>query len=161
MSKKLWVAVSILLVLFVLVFGGGAIATADDEPVVPSGKAGILARVAEILGLTEEQLVNAFKQAWGEMKEEWRASHNCTATDNRTFCKEKASRFREKLSEKQRKWAEKEKRWREKRHKWLEQKQKWLERWRDRCPFYDGTANQNMNLFPDNSNTIVPSTTIY
>ena len=74
MSKKIKVIIGVLVAVLVMTFGGTAIAMADEEetqpalPAEPGVVAGnYLSRVAEILDIPEEDLVNAFKQAWGEM----------------------------------------------------------------------------------------------
>jgi len=78
MSKKVKVIIGVLVAVLVMTFGGTAIAIADEEeetqpalPAEPGAVAGnFLTRVAEILDIPEEDLVNAFKQAWGEMPQE-------------------------------------------------------------------------------------------
>ena len=74
MSKKVKVIIGVLVAVLVMTFGGTAIAMANEEetqpalPAEPGAVSGnFLARVAEILDIPEEDLVNAFKQAWGEM----------------------------------------------------------------------------------------------
>ena len=77
MSKKVKVIIGVLVAVLVMTFGGTAIAMANEEetqpalPAEPGAVSGnFLARVAEILDIPEEDLVNAFKQAWGEMPQE-------------------------------------------------------------------------------------------
>jgi len=86
MSKRVKVLVSVLLAVVVLTVGGAATVMAQDEPIqeepvqepvqeepelAPSfGANGLLAKVAEILGISEEELVNAFGQSRQEMREE-------------------------------------------------------------------------------------------
>jgi len=76
MSKKVKVLVSVLVVVILLTVGGTAtvLAQENDEEVTATanetGTNGLLARVAGILGVPQEELVNAFKQAQQEMREE-------------------------------------------------------------------------------------------
>jgi len=87
MSKKVKVVVSVLVAVVLLTVGGAATVMAQDEPVEEepvqdepvqddpelapySGANGLLARVAEILDVSREELVDAFKQAREEMREE-------------------------------------------------------------------------------------------
>lgn len=98
MSQKVKVLVSVLAVVVLLTVGSVATVMAQEEPTpapeestkgllatavepqIEPGKsfdnvgdnttAGLLARVAEKLGISEEELVNAFKQAQQEMREE-------------------------------------------------------------------------------------------
>ncbi len=82
MSKKVKILVSVLVAVVLLVAGGAAAVMAQGKESVPTPEpatkalmttantTGILARVAEILGINEETLTNAFKQAQQEMREE-------------------------------------------------------------------------------------------
>lgn len=80
MSKKVKVVVSVLVAVVLLAVGGTATVLADEnnndeEATVTATEnvtatKGLLARVADNLGITEEELVNAFKQARQEMREE-------------------------------------------------------------------------------------------
>ena len=71
MSKKMKVLVSVLVAILVLTVGGTAIALAqeEEEPAPPVETNGLLARVAKNLGVTDEELANAFKQARQEMRQ--------------------------------------------------------------------------------------------
>ena len=77
MPKKVRVLVSVLVALALLAAGGVATVMAQDES-IPEEPAlsseatnnGLLARVAEILGVPQEDLASAFKQARQEMTEE-------------------------------------------------------------------------------------------
>lgn len=66
------VLISVLVAMLVLVAGGTAIAMAqeEEEPAPQVEANGLLARVAEILGISEEDLIDAFKQARQEIMEE-------------------------------------------------------------------------------------------
>ncbi|MBA7674018.1 hypothetical protein ES703_82225 [subsurface metagenome] len=72
MSKRMKVLVSVLVAVLMLVGSGSAIAMAQEEeepaPLVEAN--GLLARVAEILGIPEEDLIDAFGQARQEMRED-------------------------------------------------------------------------------------------
>ena len=72
MSKKMKVLVSVLMAVLMLVASGTAIAMAqeEEEPSPPVESNGLLARVAGILGIPEEDLIDAFGQARQEMREE-------------------------------------------------------------------------------------------
>ena len=69
MSKKMKVLVSVLVAIFLLTVGGTAVVMAqeDEQPTPPAEASGLLARVAEILDIPNENLVSAFKQARQEM----------------------------------------------------------------------------------------------
>lgn len=71
MSKKVKIIISALAVVLLLSLGATMTVMADEEP-APSTEAGcgLLARVADILEIDEEDLVNAFRQARQEMLEE-------------------------------------------------------------------------------------------
>ena len=72
MSKRMKVLVSVLVAVLLLTVGGTAIAMAqeEEEPAPPVESNGLLARVAEILDIPEEDLIDAFGQARQEMREE-------------------------------------------------------------------------------------------
>ena len=80
MSKKMKVLVSVLVAVLVFTIGGTAMALAQDEeeePVPEVAANSLLARVAEILGVSEEDLTEAFKQARQElMQERWEEAFN-------------------------------------------------------------------------------------
>jgi len=71
MSKRVKVLVSVLVAVLLLVASGTAIAMAqeEEEPAPPVESNGLLARVAGILGIPEEDLIDAFGQARQEMRE--------------------------------------------------------------------------------------------
>ncbi len=74
MSKKVKVLISILVVALLLTMGGIKMVMAEGEeettPPPEASKKGLLERVADILEIDQEDLINAFKQAQQEMKEE-------------------------------------------------------------------------------------------
>ena len=81
MSRKMKVIVSVVVAVLLLTVGGTATVMAQDKPVptpepstkifmVTANTTGLLARVAEILDIPEDDLVNAFNQARQEMREE-------------------------------------------------------------------------------------------
>ncbi len=72
MSKRVKILVSALVVVLLLAVGGTAIVMAQEEPTPTpeAGAKGLLTRVAEILDIPQEDLVNAFKQAKQEMRQE-------------------------------------------------------------------------------------------
>jgi len=74
MSRKVKVLISALLVAVLLAVGATAtvMAQGEEETTPPSeeaGENGLLERVADILGIEEEDLINAFNQARQEMRE--------------------------------------------------------------------------------------------
>ena len=82
MSRKLKTIISVLVAVVLLTVGGAVTVMAqEEEPVltpepgtkmfmVTDNTTGLLARVAGILGIPQEDLANAFKQAQQEMREE-------------------------------------------------------------------------------------------
>ena len=68
MSKKIKVIVAVVVAVLVLTVGGAAIVMAQEEPAPTPQASGLLARVAEILDIHQETLVDAFKQARQEMR---------------------------------------------------------------------------------------------
>ena len=95
MSKKFKVIISVLVAVLLLIASGTAVAMAQDEPELQSESGGLLARVASILAIPPEKLVDAFQQARQEMREE------CQATGNCTIRQENENNFRQR-------WAEEE-----------------------------------------------------
>ena len=73
MPKKVKVLVSVLVAVVLLTVGGAATVLADDG-FTPTdnetGREGLLARVADILGVSQEELDNAFQQAQQGMRDE-------------------------------------------------------------------------------------------
>jgi len=73
MSKKMKVIVSALVAVVLLTVGGAAVVMADDGSTATeneTGRKGLQARVAEILGIPSDNLTSAFEQAQQEMREE-------------------------------------------------------------------------------------------
>ncbi len=78
MSKRMKVLVSVLVTSLLVTIGGAAMAIAQEEEpeppeeelMLPLDADGLLARVAEILDIPGEDLVDAFQQARQEMREE-------------------------------------------------------------------------------------------
>ncbi len=72
MSKRMKVLVAVLVATLLLTVGSAAMVMAQEEPTPtpePSTN-GLVARVAQILEIPQEDLTNAFKQAQQEMREE-------------------------------------------------------------------------------------------
>ena len=72
MFRRIKVIISALVVVVVLTVGSAATVMAEGE-VTPPPEAGaecLLARVAQILGISQEYLTNAFEQARQEIREE-------------------------------------------------------------------------------------------
>jgi len=80
MSKKMRILISVLVAVLILTVSGAAIALAqeeEEESAPPVEANGLLTRVAEILGIPEEDLIGALQQARQEMMEEkWGAAFN-------------------------------------------------------------------------------------
>ena len=72
MSKRVKILVSALVVILLLTVGGTAMVMAQEEPTpTPEVEAkGLLARVTEILDIPQDDLLDAFKQAQQEMRQE-------------------------------------------------------------------------------------------
>ena len=72
MSKKVKALVLVLVTVVVLTVGGVTIVMAQEEPTpTPEAEAkGLLERVADILEIDKEDLIDAFKQAQQEMRQE-------------------------------------------------------------------------------------------
>lgn len=73
MSKKMKVLVAVLAAILLLSVGGTAMVMAQEEEPIPTPEAGangLLARVADILGISQDELGNAFRQAQQEMRQE-------------------------------------------------------------------------------------------
>ena len=74
MSKKAKVLISILIAALLLTMGGVTMVMAEGEeettPPPEATKQSLLERVAEILNINQEDLIDAFKQAQQEMKDE-------------------------------------------------------------------------------------------
>ena len=76
MPKRLKILVSVLVAVALLTVGGAATVMAQDEPVdeepgvAPYSENRLLDKVAEILGITPEELISIFEQAKGELQEE-------------------------------------------------------------------------------------------
>ena len=130
MSKKFKVIISLLVAVLLLAISGTTIAMAQDEPdadLQPEAK-GLLARAAEILGITQEQMATAFEQARQEMREE------CQATGDCTLRQERANQFKEC-------WMEKRQQRGERNQQWIEQRQESHQRLQ--C---DGTSAEQSRL---------------
>jgi hypothetical protein len=102
MSQRVKVLVSVLLAVVVLTVGGAATVMAQDEPtqeepeLAPSsGANGLLARVAEILGISQEELVNAFEQSRQEMREETFISHLDKAVEKGLITQDEADEIKD------------------------------------------------------------------
>ncbi len=72
MPKKMWVLISVLAAALLLTLGGATMVMAEAEeettpPPAATGANGLLERVADILEIDREELIDAFKQARQEM----------------------------------------------------------------------------------------------
>ena len=98
MSKRVKVLISVLVAILLLAGGTtAAVMAQEEEPAATPevGAKGLLARVAEILDIPEEDLVNAFKQAQQEMKEEALIRSLDTAVENGLITQQEADEIKE------------------------------------------------------------------
>ncbi len=101
MSKKVKVLVSVFVAVILLTVGGMAtvLAQENDEEVTATanetGTNGLLARVAGILGIPQEELVDAFKEAKQEMREEAFIGYLDKAVEEGLITQEEADEIRE------------------------------------------------------------------
>ena len=72
MSRRIKVIISVLVAVVVLTVGSAATVMADGEAIPPpeAGAGCLRARAAQILGIPQEDLTNAFEQAREEIREE-------------------------------------------------------------------------------------------
>ena len=95
MSKKVKVFISALVVALLLTVGATATVMAEgEEETTPAPEAdaeGLLERVADILGIDEEDLSNAFEQARQEMCEDVFTSHINQAVEEGLITQEQAN----------------------------------------------------------------------
>ena len=75
MSRKVKVLVSVLVAVVLLITGTTAAVMAQEEPAPEPEANGLLARVAGILDIPEEDLITAFQQARQEM---WQLREDCS-----------------------------------------------------------------------------------
>jgi len=97
MSKRIKVLVSVLVAILLLAVAATATVMAQEEPTPPPevGAKGLLARVAEILDIPEEDLVNAFNQARQEMRQEAFIRALDKAVEEGRITQEEASEIKE------------------------------------------------------------------
>ena len=96
MSKRAKVLIALLAAVLLLTVGGAAVAMADEEPRLRQGAGDtepVLARVAEIFGISQDELADAFEQARQEVREE------CQGTGNCSMYQEEANRFKQRWTE--------------------------------------------------------------
>lgn len=97
MSKRVKIIVSVVAAVFVLSTVGATVIVmaqegeTEPEPAEEAGDAGLLARVAAILGISEETLASAFRQAGQEMVDEALAK----AVDEGRITEEQAEQLRD------------------------------------------------------------------
>ncbi len=70
MSQRVKILISALVVALLITAGATAVVMAQEEPPAETQGHGLLSRVAAILGIPEDELASAFKQARHEMREE-------------------------------------------------------------------------------------------
>jgi len=94
MSKRVKILISVVVAILLLAMGTTATVMAQEEPPEVSAK-GLLARVAEILGIPEEDLINAFNQAQQEIREEAFDKWLDKAVERGLITQEKANEIKE------------------------------------------------------------------
>jgi len=99
MSKKLKVLISAMVVALLLTVGATATVMAEGEtettPPPEASENALLARVADILGIDEEDLIDAFEQAQQEMCEEVFINRLNQAVEEGLITREQADEIRE------------------------------------------------------------------
>ena len=100
MSKKVKLLVAVLVAVVMLTASGVATVVAQEEPQDPppgeeETSDGLLARVAAILGISEEELTGAFKQAKQEMREEKISNFLAKAIEKGLITEEEAEEIKE------------------------------------------------------------------
>ncbi|MBL7124961.1 MAG: hypothetical protein ISS51_02560 [Dehalococcoidales bacterium] len=99
MSKRVKIIVSVVLTILLLTVGITATAMAQEEEPTTTPEAGakglLLARVAEILGIPQEDLANAFKQAQQEVREEALSRRLDKAVEEGRITQEEADAIKE------------------------------------------------------------------
>ncbi len=93
MSKKVKTLISVLVVALLLTVGATTVMAEGEEETAPppeAGTNGLLERVADILGIDEEDLVDAFEQARQEMCEDAFTSHINQAVEEGRITREQA-----------------------------------------------------------------------
>jgi len=99
MSKKVKVLISALVIAVLLTMGGVTMVMAEgEEETAPSPEASenaLLERVADILGIDEEDLINAFEQARQEMCEDAFTSHINQAVEEGLITQDQADEILE------------------------------------------------------------------
>ena len=97
MSKRVKILVSALVVVLLLTVGATATVMAQEDPTpTPQAEAkGLLARVAEILDIPQEELVDAFRQAQQEIRQEAFIRFLNKAVENGRITQEEANEIEE------------------------------------------------------------------
>ena len=94
MSKKLKIIIAVVVGVLLLTIAGTAVVMADEEPTTDSttGKT-LLARVAEILGLEQQQVEDAFAQARQDMQTEALENYLQKLVENDEITPEQAQEY--------------------------------------------------------------------
>lgn len=125
MSKRMKVFVAVLVAILMLTVGGAATVMADDGSTATeneTGRKGLQARVAEILGIPSDNLTSAFEQAQQEMREEAFIRYLDKAVEEGLITQQEADEIIE----------------------WLEQRPESLDRLSPRCFFGKALHNRHM-----------------
>jgi len=96
MSKRMKIIISVVTAVLLLAIGATAVVAQEEPPTTQEvGGKGLPARVAEILCISETDLVNAFKQACQEMRDESFDQALDKAVENGSITEEEANEIRE------------------------------------------------------------------
>lgn len=96
MSKRAKILVSALVVVLLLTAGATVTVMAQEEKPTPPPVRGVLiARVAQILGIPQKDLVNAFRQAQQEIRQETFARALDKAVEQGRLTEEEATKIKE------------------------------------------------------------------
>jgi len=98
MSKKVKVLISVLVVALLLTVGATTVMAEGEEETTPppeAGTNGLLERVADILGIDSEALIDAFEQARQEMCEDAFTSHINQAAEEGLITQDQADEILE------------------------------------------------------------------
>ena len=98
MSKKVKVLISVLVVALLLAVGATTVLAEGEEETAPppeAGTNGLLERVADILEIDQEDLIDAFEQARQEMREDAFTSHINQAVEEGLITQEQADEILE------------------------------------------------------------------
>ena len=96
MSKRVKIIISVVMAILLLAVGSTVTVMAQEEPTpAETGPRGLLARVAEILDIPQEDLLSAFNQVQQEMRQEAFEGALDKAVEKGRLTQEKANEIKE------------------------------------------------------------------